>query len=70
MATTIEYKKKFVAAGSEIERDLLRLFRKEDQVHIADIGACDGLSTVIYHNIFPNAIHYCFEPVKENMDEM
>ena len=70
MKTTKEQRYRFVNAGSEIEHELLSIFKPEANIVIADIGACDGLSTVIYSKIFPNAKFYCFEPVRENCNEL
>jgi FkbM family methyltransferase len=67
---TKEYRDRVIKAGSEIEDDLVRIFGKNNPITIADIGACDGLSTVIYSRIFPFAKFYCFEPIHENYREM
>lgn len=70
MKTTKEEKDAWIKKGSEIEADLLKLFGKDDPIVIADIGSCDGLSSIIYLNIFPNAEVHAFEPVYENFVEM
>lgn len=70
MITTKEKRDEFISKGSEIEGDLLDIFSKNSPIVIADIGACDGLSTIIYSKIFPEARHYTFEPVPENYKAM
>lgn len=70
MKTTKEKKDAFIAAGSEIADDLLKIFGKYASIVIADIGACDGLSTIIYANLFPNARLIAFEPIIENYNDM
>lgn len=71
MKTTKEKKDAFISSGSEIEEELKEIFGKEERIlKFADIGACDGLSTVIYSRMFPNARFYVFEPVPENYREM
>ena len=70
MKTTKEKRDVFVNAGSEIEKELYQLFKKEEPLILADIGACDGLSSIIYLKMFPNAIVHSFEPVEENWQEL
>jgi FkbM family methyltransferase len=68
--TTKEKKDEFISKGSEIAQELIRIFGKDRHINIADIGANDGLSTIIYSKLFPNARFLCFEPIHENYDEM
>lgn len=70
MNTTKEKRDAFINAGSEIEKELYQIFKKEDKIVIADIGACDGLSSIIYANMFPNAFIHAFEPRQDNFDLM
>ena len=70
MKTTQQKKDEFVSQGSEIEQELVGIFGRESLITIADIGACEGLSTVVYSQIFPNAQFVVFEPILENYDEM
>lgn len=56
----------FIVKGSEIEKELLEIFGREDNIIIADIGACEGLSSVIYFKLFPNSTIHAFEPMAEN----
>lgn len=46
MNTTKEKRDAFINAGSEIEKELYQIFKKGDPIVIADIGACDGLSSI------------------------
>jgi len=52
------------------EGELLRIFSAHDSIQIADIGACEGFSTVHYAKMFPNATFHCFEPVDYNVSEI
>jgi FkbM family methyltransferase len=70
MKTTQEAKVKFIKEGSEIENELYSLFFCDQEIVIADIGACDGLSSIIYGNMFPKATIHAFEPLRDNYDEM
>lgn len=66
MNTTKEKRDAFINAGSEIEKELYGIFKKGDPIVIADIGACDGLSSIIYARMFPNAFIHAFEPRHDN----
>lgn len=68
--TTKEKRDAFINAGSEIEKELYQIFKKGDPIVIADIGACDGLSSIIYARMFPNAFIHAFEPRQDNFDLM
>lgn len=70
MNTTQEKKDAFINSGSEIALDLLKIFGFNDHIVIADIGACDGLSTIVYSKLFPNSSIIAFEPIPGNYDEM
>lgn len=70
MNTTKEKRDAFINAGSEIEKELYQIFKKDDPIIIADIGACDGLSSIIYARMFPNAFIHAFEPRQDNFDLM
>ena len=63
-------KEEFINKGSEIEKELLTIFRKDEKIVIADIGACDGLSSIIYAKLFPNAFIYAFEMIQNNCEAM
>jgi FkbM family methyltransferase len=70
MSTSKEKGDLFINAGSEIEQELYKIFDKGAAISIADIGACDGLSSIIYAKMFPNAHIHAFEPLVENASEM
>jgi FkbM family methyltransferase len=65
-----DYNDRVVDGGSEISDELLSIFKRDDKIIIADIGACDGLSSVIYSKIFPNAFIHAFEMIEENYEEI
>lgn len=69
MKTTKEAKDKALIQPCEIEYDLYSIFNKEDKITIADIGACDGLSTIQYSRLFPNSYILAFEPRQDNYRE-
>lgn len=69
MTTTKEKRDEFITNGSEIEKELYEIFYKNAYINIADIGACDGISTIIYSRMFPNARFHVFEPVTSNASE-
>lgn len=69
MITTKEQRDKFIAAGSEIEKELKEIFG-DKKITFADIGACDGLSSIIYMNLFPGSKGVAFEPLPENCVDM
>lgn len=70
MNTTRAKRDEFVNSGSEIKDDLLKLFNPGHGITIADIGSCDGLSTVIYSRIFPKAFFLVFEPREDNVKQI
>ncbi len=70
MITTKAKKDEFISGGSEIKEDLLKIFMDYPRVNIADIGSCDGLSSVIYSRIFPEAFFYVFEPLESNVRQI
>ena len=69
MITTKEQRDKFIAAGSEISKELKEIFGN-GPITFADIGACDGLSSIIYHKLFPGSSGVAFEPLPENVAEI
>lgn len=56
----------YLASPSEAEREFCRLFRPEEPLVIADIGACEGEDTVRYARRFPRAQVFAFEPLPAN----
>lgn len=69
MNTTKEQRDKFIAAGSEIATELKEIFG-QNKITFADIGACDGLSSIIYSQLFPGSTGVAFEPLPDNCAEM
>jgi FkbM family methyltransferase len=67
--TTKEQRDKFIAAGSEIATELKEIFG-DGPITFADIGACDGLSSIIYSQLFPGSTGVAFEPLPENCADM
>ena len=49
---------------------IVDVFGDRGPVHIADIGACDGLSAIKYCLMFPNSEATCFEPRSDNIKEI
>lgn len=67
--TTRQKKDAALAQPCEIESDLVRTFGKTAEIMIADIGMCDGLSSITYARIFPKAKIVGFEPREDNCVE-
>jgi FkbM family methyltransferase len=63
---TIYNRDNYILADSPLKKDLLKLFRKGDQLTILDIGGCEGEESIRYSRIFPFASIYVFEPLPEN----
>jgi len=70
MKTTKQAKDCFINSSIGNESELLSTFDVNSKITIADIGACDGLSTIHYSKMFSNAIFLCFEMIYENYLEM
>lgn len=70
MKNTKEYKDKVLRQPLEIINELVDVFGPEGPGRIADIGACDGLSSIKYAMVFPKTIISAFEPRKDNFEEM
>ncbi len=69
MITTQKAKDEFLAQPCEIEFELKRIFGEDGPGRIADIGACDCLSSIKYSLLFPKAEIFAFEPRKDNFNE-
>jgi FkbM family methyltransferase len=52
-----------------VEQYLSALFKKDAELVIFDIGACEGEDSIRYSRIFPNSRIFSFEPLKENFDK-
>jgi FkbM family methyltransferase len=61
-------REEYVLTDPFIKKDLLRLFNKDNEIVILDIGACEGEESIRYSKIFPNSKIYCFEPVPKNQE--
>lgn len=70
MKTQQQAKDCFVNSPIGNEGELKRIFASYSCIQVADIGACDGLSTVRYAKMFPNATFHCFEPIDYNVVEI
>ncbi|WKN40722.1 FkbM family methyltransferase [Tunicatimonas pelagia] len=53
-----------------IKDQLLKVFNREDNIIIFDIGACEGLDSIRYANLFPQAQVYAFEPIPHNISKI
>lgn len=69
MKTTQQAKDNFLAQPCEIEAELKEIFGEVGPARIADIGACDCLSSIKYMLLFPHADVIAFEPRSDNIAE-
>lgn len=51
----------------EFEKELKRLFKKNEELIIFDVGACEGEDSIKFSNRFPNARIFTFEPLPKNI---
>lgn len=56
----------YILTDSAITSDLLRLFNKNENLNILDIGGCEGEESIRYSRLFPNASIVVFEPLPKN----
>ena len=49
------------------EKLLQRIFNKDDELVIFDIGACEGINSIRYARMFPNSKVYAIEPLIDNI---
>lgn len=59
-------RRNYILSPSSIEKDLLRLFKKNDKLIIFDIGGCEGEESIRYSRIFQKSLIYIFEPLPDN----
>ena len=59
-------REKFIRSPVIIKKELLCLFRKEDELIIFDIGACEAEDSIRYSKLFPKATIFAFEPRPDN----
>jgi FkbM family methyltransferase len=69
MITTREEKDKTLGLPLEILNDLVDVFGPDGPARIADIGACDCLSSIKYVMTFPKTFVMAFEPRQDNCTE-
>jgi len=58
----------YISETSEQERELLKLFRKDQKLTIFDVGACEGEDSIRYATRFPNSRVFAFEPLASNWE--
>jgi FkbM family methyltransferase len=68
--TSYEKKVAYIKDGSPIAADLLTIFPGDTSLNILDVGACDGLDSIIYSNLFPNSQIYAIEAREDNYIEL
>lgn len=56
----------YLAEPNEPERELRRIFQRDEPLTILDIGACEGEDSVRYARCFPSARILAFEPLPAN----
>ncbi len=56
----------YLANRTPIERELARLFYRQERLVIFDIGACEGEESIRYARCFPKARIFSFEPLPAN----
>lgn len=52
------------------EKVILQLYQNKPELVLFDIGACEGLSSIRYLQLFKNATSYAFEPVPDNFSKL
>jgi FkbM family methyltransferase len=70
MRTRREVKDNLMASVFELRPDLETIFGPAGPRHVADIGACDGLSSIGYAKMFPLACIVAIEPRDDNYLEI
>jgi FkbM family methyltransferase len=64
---SLQARMEWINKGTDIHDDLLSKFKADAPIMVADIGACEGLSSMQYARIFPNAHFHLFEPRSDNV---
>ncbi|RKS45136.1 FkbM family methyltransferase [Gillisia mitskevichiae] len=59
-------REEYILEDSPLKKDLLKLFRSEDEINILDIGGCEGEESLRYSRIFPFSKIFIFEPLPNN----
>ena len=60
----------YLANRTPIERELARLFYRQERLVIFDIGACEGEESIRYARCFPKARIFSFEPLPAMMQRL
>ncbi|MCP4001327.1 MAG: FkbM family methyltransferase [Gammaproteobacteria bacterium] len=60
----------YLQTPSEIAKQLFAIFKPDDALTILDIGSCEGLDSIRYSNMFPDARVYAFEPLPANIEKI
>ncbi len=56
----------YIFSDSPLKKVLLKLFKKNDELIILDIGGCEGEDSVKYAKLFPQSSIFVFEPLPHN----
>ncbi|MES2592730.1 MAG: FkbM family methyltransferase [Bacteroidota bacterium] len=59
----------FINSPISIENELLAFFKKNDNLIIFDIGACEAEDSIRYSLLFPKSVVYAFEPRPDNIEK-
>jgi len=57
----------YINSPSPIEKELKRLFNKDESLIIFDIGSCEGEDSIKYSKMFPNSKIYAVEALPNNV---
>lgn len=61
-------REKYILSDTPLKADLLKLFKKKEELIIFDVGGCEGEESIRYSRLFPNSTIYIFEPLPKNQD--
>jgi FkbM family methyltransferase len=71
MPKTAQYQKEaYIKDPVEIAGYLEEAFPKDAAITICDLGACDGLDSIRYARMYPQATVHAFEARADNYDEL
>jgi FkbM family methyltransferase len=59
----------YIKSPIPIKNDLLKFFKKNDQLIIFDIGACESEDAIRYAMLFANSRIFAFEPREDNVEK-
>ena len=60
----------YISGEPLLKRQLFKLFKRNQELIIFDIGACEGEDSIRYSKLFPNARFFCFEPLPKNQNHI